>query len=142
MTDYYLLKENEELRKEANQYKKAMDSLLQEREVLISYMDKMTKKAEEKVDILSITDGREWAEEFCRLNPSADKDYMIAWFCNAIEVGREAGKKNLNKKLNDRIEQEFIPKKHGRDIADWSYYLGYNNAIGKVLGVINEFNHE
>jgi hypothetical protein len=32
-------------------------------------------------------DPKEWAQAFCRLNPTADEATMIAWFGNALKSG-------------------------------------------------------
>ena len=45
------------------------------------------------------TDATVWAEEFCRIfagkfvNQDVGQDVMVAWFANAIETGRNAGRK-------------------------------------------------
>jgi hypothetical protein len=40
------------------------------------------------------TDGRKWAEEFCKIARDKghvlDEGWMIGWFANAIEAGRDA----------------------------------------------------
>lgn len=53
---------------------------------------------EKEIDLHNTTDGMEWAKEFCRLynskpNFTIDEGLMVAWFANAIEVGRQEGKK-------------------------------------------------
>lgn len=45
--------------------------------------------------LLSTTNAQEWAAEFCRLNPDMDEGLMISWFANAIETGRNFGRKEL-----------------------------------------------
>jgi len=32
-------------------------------------------------------DARDWAEAFCKLNPSMDEGVMLAWFANALMRG-------------------------------------------------------
>jgi hypothetical protein len=32
-------------------------------------------------------DARDWAEAFCKLNPSIEEDLMITWFANALMRG-------------------------------------------------------
>jgi hypothetical protein len=43
------------------------------------------------------TDGRKWAEEFCKIAKDhghrIDEGWVIGWFANAIEAGREAGRR-------------------------------------------------
>ena len=45
------------------------------------------------------TDAMVWAEEFCRIfngkfvNQDVGQDVMVTWFANAIETGRNAGRK-------------------------------------------------
>jgi hypothetical protein len=108
--------ENEQLRSDIKslvsmlkEQKMAVAGLTKDREVLVSLIDSYTREIEDlktdkfvqkmQTDVLGTTDGHKWAEEFCRLNPIADKGYMTAWFCNAIEIGREAGNKELNKEV-------------------------------------------
>jgi hypothetical protein len=53
----------------------------------------MTKYAHlEPGDLLSALgmDGHKWAEAFCELNPEADFDLMVSWFCNACMAGWDA----------------------------------------------------
>lgn len=48
------------------------------------------------VDLLSTTDAQVWAKEFLRIYETQDvvldEGFMIGWFANAIETGREAGR--------------------------------------------------
>jgi hypothetical protein len=37
-------------------------------------------------------DARDWAEAFCKLNPSMDEGVMIAWFANALMRGYDHAK--------------------------------------------------
>ena len=32
-------------------------------------------------------DANVWAEEFCKINPIADKDFMRSWFANSLMCG-------------------------------------------------------
>lgn len=41
-------------------------------------------------ELLSTTDAAFWAQEFVRVH-GGDEGLMLAWFANAIEVGRSAG---------------------------------------------------
>jgi hypothetical protein len=52
-----------------------------------------------ETDLLSTTDAQTWAQEFLdrfgeRLE-DIDEGLMIAWFANAIETGREAGRQSI-----------------------------------------------
>lgn len=43
------------------------------------------------------TDAAKWAAEFCKIgrdlgHTTIDEGWMIGWFANAIEAGREAGR--------------------------------------------------
>lgn len=38
-------------------------------------------------------DAQKWAAKFVQLNPVADEGVMISWFANAIEAGRDAGRR-------------------------------------------------
>jgi hypothetical protein len=52
-------------------------------------------------NLLNTTDARVWAQEWCRIAREIeaadderrviDEGWMIGWFANAIEVGRDAG---------------------------------------------------
>lgn len=46
-------------------------------------------------EVLWTTDAAVWADEFCKMNPSADWGTMVSWFANAIEntksITREGG---------------------------------------------------
>ena len=44
------------------------------------------------------TDGKLWAEEFCKRFPQCNVDDVLGWFCNAIEAGIDAG---INKLLSN-----------------------------------------
>jgi hypothetical protein len=44
--------------------------------------------------LLSTMDGKDWADEFCRLNNAANHGMMLAWFCNAIMVGYDTGRRH------------------------------------------------
>jgi hypothetical protein len=56
----------------------------------------MTKFTNKPIDLLSTTDASVWASEFMRMFSQRlneiDEGLMIAWFANAIETGRDAGK--------------------------------------------------
>lgn len=57
-------------------------------------------------NLLDTTDATEWADEFCKMYPEADKGAMLAWFASAIETGRSAGQRhNLLLDLEDQIEE-------------------------------------
>ena len=43
----------------------------------------------------STTDATIWASEFCRLNPLFDYVLAVSWFANAIECGRDHGKRSM-----------------------------------------------
>jgi hypothetical protein len=51
--------------------------------------------------LINTTDAVVWAEEFCRIfdgkfvNTDVGQDVMLTWFANAIETGRNAGRKEL-----------------------------------------------
>jgi hypothetical protein len=36
-------------------------------------------------------DAKDWAEAFCKLNPSMDEGLMLAWFANALMRGYDEG---------------------------------------------------
>lgn len=36
-------------------------------------------------------DARDWADEFCRINPDANHDVMLSWFANALMRGYDEG---------------------------------------------------
>jgi hypothetical protein len=38
-------------------------------------------------------DAKDWAEAFCKLNPSVDEDTALVWFANALMRGYDEGKK-------------------------------------------------
>lgn len=50
--------------------------------------------------LLSTTDAQAWAQEWCRIarkkeregEDAIDEGWMLTWFANAIETGREAGR--------------------------------------------------
>lgn len=44
--------------------------------------------------LLSTVDGKDWTDEFCRLNKAADYGTMLAWFCNAIMTGYDTGRRH------------------------------------------------
>jgi hypothetical protein len=46
------------------------------------------------------TNGKLWAEEFCKRFPECKKEDVLSWFCNAIEAGRDAGINNLLKNMD------------------------------------------
>lgn len=50
-----------------------------------------------ETDLISTTDAKKWAVEFCRLNHGTEMTVssMLGWFANAIETGRNAGRKEL-----------------------------------------------
>ena len=55
-----------------------------------------------EVDLHSTTDAKIWAKRFIEAIESNvntadphDEGFMIGWFANAIETGREAGRKEL-----------------------------------------------
>jgi len=37
-------------------------------------------------------DAQDWAKAFCKLNPSADYELMLAWFANALMRGYDEGR--------------------------------------------------
>lgn len=41
----------------------------------------------ESQELVQCFDAREWAAEFCRLNPGGDYALMLTWFSNAIMCG-------------------------------------------------------
>lgn len=54
--------------------------------------------------LLSTTDAMVWAGEAMRLFPDGmppDKALLLAWFANAIETGREAGRRPLTRLCED-----------------------------------------
>ncbi len=61
----------------------------------------MTECVIDSKKLLATTDAMVWAEEFCRAFSLYDEDGVIedkeglilGWFANAIEVGREAGRR-------------------------------------------------
>ena len=38
-------------------------------------------------------DARDWAEAFCKINPTTDEGNMIGWFANALMRGFDEGRK-------------------------------------------------
>jgi hypothetical protein len=48
------------------------------------------------VRLLSTTDAGVWATEFCRRFPRNEWGAIIGWFANAIEVGRDAGARQID----------------------------------------------
>jgi diacylglycerol kinase family enzyme len=52
-------------------------------------------------DLHATTDARAWAQEWCRIareisargDDLIDEGWMIGWFANAIEMGRDAGRR-------------------------------------------------
>lgn len=51
--------------------------------------------------LIDTTDAQQWAKAFCELNNAADEGMMLAWFANAIETGRRAGAR-----IVDRLQAE------------------------------------
>lgn len=41
------------------------------------------------------TDALKWTDEFMKANPGADAGAMLAWFANAIEAARDAGRREM-----------------------------------------------
>lgn len=39
------------------------------------------------------TDAEVWAAEFAKVRPEVDRGLMVGWFANAIETGRDAGRR-------------------------------------------------
>ncbi len=50
------------------------------------------------------TDGSKWAEEFCKIakdhGQDLDEGWVIGWFANAIEAGREVGRRDPDRPAN------------------------------------------
>jgi hypothetical protein len=44
------------------------------------------------MNLLESTDGKVWAEEFCKRFPECEMSDVLGWFCNAIMVGYDAGR--------------------------------------------------
>jgi hypothetical protein len=60
----------------------------------------MTKPHDEPTNLnwlTGTTDARKWAEQFFKLH-GGDEGLMLAWFTNAIETGRRAGRECLDTK--------------------------------------------
>jgi hypothetical protein len=41
----------------------------------------------ESHELVRSFDARDWAAEFCRINPGADYETMLSWFANALMAG-------------------------------------------------------
>lgn len=82
-------------------------------------------KAQEQVKRLhATTDAQVWAQEFNdvlarQYNLRVDEGWLIGWFANAIEVGRDAGKRSADLSARGRIlfeDDSFCPGcGHNRD---------------------------
>ena len=42
-------------------------------------------------------DARDWAEAFCKINPSMDEGVMISWFANALMRGYDEAMWRINR---------------------------------------------
>lgn len=77
----------------------------------------------------STTDATIWASEFCRLNPLFDYVLAVSWFANAIECGRDHGKRSM-------VEQpkELTPeaKFSGAEIVKKMQNLGKELASSQI----------
>lgn len=49
-------------------------------------------------------DAKDWAEAFCKLNPSVDEGLMITWFATALMRGYDEHAARAAKALSDQIE--------------------------------------
>lgn len=71
-------------------------------------MEETTKK------LLSTTDAKVWADEFCKMYPSMDNDVMLVRFANAIELWRSTQQSFIIK--NRTIEELERKKKLYKDV--------------------------
>jgi len=71
-------------------------------------MDETTKK------LLSTTDAKVWADEFCKMYPQMERDVMLWRFANAIELWRSTQQSFIIK--NRTIEEFERQKKIYKDV--------------------------
>jgi hypothetical protein len=57
----------------------------------------------------STTDAAVWAAEFMKIAPEVDEGAMIGWFANAIENGRDAGRKKALAEVAEALDALLFP---------------------------------
>jgi len=86
---------------------------------------------EAKENLLDTMDGKRWSEEFCQRFPQCEIDDVLGWFCNAIMVGYDGGRKVGIKEVVDWVRHnQFLCHKVegfyrtvGVDIDEWNAQL-------------------
>lgn len=85
------------------------------------------------------TDASVWTDEFMRLVEAGmviDWGTMVGWFANAIEVGREAGRKQSDGLATGGIVSEEAAKEIGRSIGQYGCVIQpHAHNDGKVCGL-------
>jgi hypothetical protein len=69
------------------------------------------------------TDASVWAEEFCK-RFDMDEGTMIAWFANAIEIGRSAGKAQREQEVDELTTELDIDAELLRAATDFAEFHG------------------
>lgn len=95
--------------------------------------------------LYATTDAMVWAEEFCRIVREngidcTDEGFMVGWFANAIEIGRDASRGVDLGALGQRLAQEVDRLWPGED--DPAYRAGcLAEEAGEVLRAVTKRRH-
>jgi hypothetical protein len=80
---------------------------------------------------METTDAVVWAAEFMKIAPEVDEGAMIGWFANAIENGRDAGRKEALAEVAGRLPCHGASAScSSRRLCDGCFYR--NKALGLV----------
>lgn len=102
----WLASELSKNRKMVLDLQKQRDSLLKDRETILSisnYFKQLSEKTKGEIEadklasLVSNADGKKWAAVFCEFNPAMNEEVMVAWFCNAIMCGWDAAEAKQRK---------------------------------------------